>query len=108
MFGNTSLFNIDLDKFQGWLANLLTPIIHQAVEQALAKYSNEEDPDDLLTSDQVAQMFDVTTVTLYKWRKAGRIPHHRLNGSRRVYYKRHELQDALKSMQRGKGRNRRR
>ena len=47
----------------------------------------------LMTRKETANLFKISTVTLYRWVKAGKIPVHAIGG--RIYFKRDEVINSL-------------
>jgi excisionase family DNA binding protein len=77
-------------------------LIVQTIMEVLGKDMPFSEEPELLTSEQVQSILGVSKVTLYQWRKSGKIPYHRI--SRKVYYKKKELMEALIILPKGKGR----
>ncbi|MDZ4785302.1 MAG: helix-turn-helix domain-containing protein [bacterium] len=54
---------------------------------------NGSNDDQLLKRTDVAQMFDVTLVTVHAWMNAGTLPFHRMGG--RTFFKKSEVIESL-------------
>ncbi len=74
----------------------LKDIISNCVRDELNRSSEKSSAPDneLLKIEDAVKIFKVSKVTLFKWRKQGILPFHRI--SSRIYFKRHEVLDALK------------
>jgi excisionase family DNA binding protein len=87
---NIYLTGITLDEFKSF--------IHDSVKIALAELKEEEKPkdDELIKVDEVAAMLKVSKVTVFQWKKTGKIPFYRI--SRKVFFKRNEVLESLKKI----------
>jgi excisionase family DNA binding protein len=74
------------------LRNLVSEIIRNESQ----KQPEPVKPDQLLTRKEAADLLGITLPTLWDWTRKGTIPGYRI--SKRVYYKRPEIDAALKSM----------
>lgn len=59
----------------------------------LAKQFIPKQQDELMTRKQVSEHLKISTVTLWTWTKEGRLTAYTI--SNRIYYKRHEVNQAL-------------
>jgi len=76
----------------------LRTIINEAVGLSIKQLiqstnQNKQEEDPFIKIDEVCQELKVTKVTIHKWKKAGKIPFHRI--SNRVFFKRSEVLSAL-------------
>ncbi len=74
----------------------LREIITECLREELQKSANNSnsDPNELIKIEDAAKLFQVSKVTLYKWRARGILPFHRI--SSRIFFKKSELISALK------------
>ena len=73
-------------------------IIKECVENELDKLSEQLKPkefDELISISAMTKMFNISKVTLHKWKKQGVLPFYRLGG-RRVYFKKNEVLGRLR------------
>ena len=62
------------------------------IKQLLIDKERPQEPDELLTEHQAAELLHVSRVTLHKWRDEGKLPFYRYGT--RIRYKRAELIEA--------------
>lgn len=71
----------------------LVGIIKQSVSDALFQKKDEncmkEPTDDLLSIEDIQILFNVSKVTVHKWKKKGLLPYYKMN--RKVYFKKSEV-----------------
>jgi len=60
-------------------------------------YEPKDDETGWLISDQAAQYLDIKLPTLYKWVRERRIPFYKVPGSRKLKFKREELDQLIES-----------
>jgi len=79
--------------------DLIDKIAAKTAEVLAGKFStnSENDPEDLLTPEEAAKFLKVTSTSLWRMRKAGKIKLYGLGGKR--YYKKSELLNALEVLQ---------
>ena len=89
---NFILTTIGLEQFQ--------EIIRKIVRKEIVNTSPHPSPaeEKLISIKEVAKIFNVSKVTLHKWKKKGLIPFYRV--SSRIYFKKSELIEALQSNKR--------
>lgn len=82
----TSL-NVDdlLDMIDGCIKDALSIKEEAKTEQS--------EPEDLLSIEDIQKIFKVSKVTVHKWKKKGLIPFYKMN--RRVYFKKSEVIDSM-------------
>jgi hypothetical protein len=68
-------------------------IINQGFEKLLKEFQPKQ-PTEFLTRNQVKEMFDVDLSTVHNWTKKGKLKAYGIAG--RVYYKRTEVEQAIK------------
>lgn len=73
------------------LKSMLTEVVKNEID--LLKESLHPSPDELLTREQTAKIFQVDLSTLWHWTKKGKIQSYGIG--HRVYYKRSEIDAAL-------------
>ncbi|MFC4230963.1 helix-turn-helix domain-containing protein [Parasediminibacterium paludis] len=69
------------------------------IEQTVRKVLSEREiqQDKLLSSEEVMQLFSISTTTLQKWRNDGKIPFTRIDN--KIFYSKTEVLEALKTRQ---------
>jgi hypothetical protein len=55
--------------------------------------TNEPQPEDLLSIEDIQKIFNVSKVTVHKWKKKGLIPFYKMN--RKVYFKKSEVINSM-------------
>lgn len=83
----------------------LESLIERSIERALEKTSTNACNDsqvDLLTRQDLADLFEVSLVTISKWTKAGLLPPKIKRGGR-VYYQKIQVMEMLNSKEHGHG-----
>lgn len=68
-------------------------MIESALDSRLDKLSNKPNGNELLTRNEVCEIFKIDLSTLHHWRKKGRIKASGIGG--RVYFKRSDVEAAL-------------
>ena len=77
------------------VVNSIKSYVSLLFEELRSKAQNEDDITTLLiTRQQVAKMFDISTVSLDKWKRAGILPKP-VKMAGRVYYQRQEILDVI-------------
>lgn len=79
----------------------LKAVISEGITDGLQRYAppTPAKPDDeLIKIDAVANMLNVSKVTVFAWKKAGLLPFYRI--SNKVFFKKGEVIDALKKIER--------
>jgi hypothetical protein len=75
----------------------LTGIIQKCITEILStkakKTSDDAVNDDLLNIEDIQKLFNVSKVTVHKWKKKGLIPFYKMN--RKVYFKKSEVINAM-------------
>lgn len=56
----------------------------------------QPDPEELLSLDAIEAEFGINRTTIYRRRRAGEIKQLKKVGDRRVYYRRHDVEELLK------------
>jgi excisionase family DNA binding protein len=79
------IYTISTDEFKA--------ILKGCIREELSKINSAKDEEELLKADEAATLLQVSKMTLYKWRKAGILPFHRI--SSRIYFKKSELLEAM-------------
>lgn len=76
----------------------LKELIKVAVKEALGEKESsqvpQQEPEELLRVNQLAEFLNVSKVTIHNWKREGIIPFHRL--SNKVYFKKSEVISSLK------------
>jgi excisionase family DNA binding protein len=89
---DTLLIQISKDELKAY--------IQEAVKDSLKMIQQpkpiELDSDPLLKIEEICSILHVSKVTIHKWKKAGRIPFHRI--SNRIFFKRCEVIESLKKI----------
>lgn len=80
------------------LVDIIRNCVKEEIEKKPADSTSNKESEELLSIEEVCQIFNVSKVTLYKWKKKGLIPYYKM--SRRVYFKKSEVVDSLKSKKR--------
>lgn len=80
----------------------LLGMINGCIKDALSlktQVSGEQPlPEDLLTITDIQKIFNVSKVTVHKWKKTGLIPFYKMN--RKVYFKKSEVINSMKHKKR--------
>ena len=91
---NTLILNgISIDDFK--------TVISESISNELQKFRPQEPEkqDELIKIEEVAKMLNVSKVTIFAWKKQGKIPFYRI--ANKIYFKRNEVIESLKQI--GKG-----
>lgn len=78
------------------LRHLLRDEINNVLAKEKTNNLSGQSEETLLKRRDIAEMFDVTLVTIHSWMNSGLLPFHRIGG--RTFFKKHEVIDALKSV----------
>ncbi len=81
----TVLYSIPFGEF--------TDLLRKCIREEITLIKSDNQPEELLRIDQVTKLFKVSKVTLYKWRKKGILPFHRVGTI--VYFKMSDLEAIL-------------
>lgn len=87
--------------FSNFTLDDLKSVISESISNELQKFrpqQPDQQDDQLLKIGDIAKMLHVSNVTVFAWKKAGKIPFHRI--SRKIYFKKNEVMDALKKIER--------
>ena len=79
-----------------------TDLISSAIRRELSlflKASEKPKDEELIKIEAVCKMLNVSKVTVWTWKKTGKIPFYRLGG--RIYYKRSEILEAMNKIEGG-------
>ncbi len=81
----------------------LSNLIETSFEKCFRKYQEiqfekPKDPEELLTIEDLVKMFNVSKVTIHKWKKKGIIPFYKMN--RRVFFKKSEVIESMQQKKR--------
>jgi excisionase family DNA binding protein len=80
------IYTIPLDEF--------TDIIKKCIREEMSSSQPQKKDEELIKIADAVKLLGVSKVTIYKWREKGILPYHRI--SSRIYFKKHELLEALK------------
>ena len=80
------------------LAELISEGVRSEIQILKKELLNENANDDLLTREQTAELLHINLSTLWSWTNKKKIKAYGISGTRR-YYKRSEIMDALKQLQ---------
>lgn len=75
-------------------------VISQSISDELQKFKSqtpETNDCELIKIDEVAKMLNVSKVTVFAWKKAGKIPFYRI--ANKVYFKKNEVIESLKKIE---------
>lgn len=75
----------------------LKQLIADAVTSNLKHDETAKGSEELLNTKQLTDKLQVSEITLYKWRREGKLPFHRIN--RNIYYKWNEVVSVLEGME---------
>lgn len=78
----------------------LKNIVCESISQELQKFKQQEpekQDDQLIKIDDVSKMLGVSKVTVFAWKKAGKIPFYRI--SNKIYFKKNEVIESLKKIE---------
>lgn len=80
----------------------LLGMIRECIKDALTLRTQVKNPDpvpeDLITIEDIQNIFRVSKVTVHKWKKRGLLPYYKMN--RKVYFKKSEVIDAMQHKKR--------
>jgi hypothetical protein len=85
----TIFTNLNVDE----LSEIIKKCISEVVSATNKVKPQELPTDDLLNIDDIQKIFNVSKVTVHKWKKKGLIPFYKMN--RKVYFKKSEVIDAM-------------
>jgi Helix-turn-helix domain len=71
------------------LTDIIKKCILEAVSDSNKETTKELPSDDLLNIEDIQKIFNVSKVTVHKWKKKGLIPFYKMN--RKVYFKKSEV-----------------
>lgn len=83
--------------------NEFTDIIKKCIREEMSASLPTNREDELIKATDAAKILGVSKLTLFKWRKAGIIPYHRI--ASRIYFKKRELIEALNTAPKYRRRN---
>lgn len=72
--------------------------IKEVIELSSANSQDQDGGEQLLSIEDVQKIFNVSKVTIHKWKKKGLIPYYKLN--RKVYFKKSEVINSLQDKKR--------
>ena len=75
------------------LVDLIKKCISDAISLKPMTEINEINSDDLLNIEDIQKIFNISKVTVHKWKKKGLIPFYKMN--RKVYFKKSEVLNAM-------------
>ena len=75
------------------LRTLFRDELNQVLSEQKSNSLNGKSDDQLLKRTDVAQMFEVSLVTVHAWMKSGTLPFHRIG--RRTFFKKNEVMESL-------------
>jgi excisionase family DNA binding protein len=81
------IYSMPLEEFK--------TVLKKCIREEMTISKPEGKQEDLIRISDAVRLLKVSKITLYKWRKAGIIPYHRI--ASRIYFKRSELIEALRS-----------
>ncbi len=88
--------------FTNYQIEELTDLIKSCLRSELKKLPQQTEEnkqqEELLSIEDIQQMFRVSKVTIHEWKKKGILPYYKMN--RRVYFKKSEVIDSLKHKKR--------
>ncbi len=85
---------LSFEEFTQTIKDCVTEVLYQDTQDKTSK----EVPEELLTISDVQEIFQVSKVTIHKWKKLGLIPFYKVN--RKLYFKKSEILESLKEKQR--------
>ena len=86
----TLSINITIEE----LRDVIKDSVREAIAAQIKAQSTTEE--ELIKIEEVAEMLKVSKVTIFTWKKAGKIPFHRI--ARKIFFKRSEVLEALKQI----------
>lgn len=87
-----------IDLTMGDLYNVINDIVEKQLEDFKQKFfSKSVKGKDILTRKQTAELLGITLPTLREWTKTGKIKCYNVGNSRKVFYRREEVEAALKA-----------
>ncbi|MFH1051552.1 MAG: helix-turn-helix domain-containing protein [bacterium] len=85
------LNNVSIDDLKGLISESFESVINKFRPQ-----EPEKQDDQLIKIDEVAKMLNVSKVTVFAWKKAGKFPFYRI--SNKIYFRKNEILSALKKI----------
>jgi excisionase family DNA binding protein len=82
-------FSIEFSELQSLIEQAVTVAIGNSLPEL-----KQEEPEEILSRQQVADIFGRSLVTIHDWMNKGLLPYYRMN--RKVYFKRSEVMAAMK------------
>jgi len=86
------LYGINVEELKDFISKSVTTGIQNFLSQ------ENEKQDQLINVEEVTRLLNVSKVTVFKWKKEGRIPFYRIG--RRIFFKKQEVLDSLKKIER--------
>jgi hypothetical protein len=77
---------------------MIKKCISDAISLKLKEGDQETPADDLLNIEDIQKIFNVSKVTVHKWKKKGLIPFYKMN--RKVYFKKSEIINSMNNKKR--------
>jgi hypothetical protein len=85
----TIFTNLNVDD----LFDMIKKCVADAVSLKPKEGTKENPSDDLLNIEDIQKIFNVSKVTVHKWKKKGLLPFYKMN--RKVYFKKSEVIDSM-------------
>jgi excisionase family DNA binding protein len=74
--------------------NIVSECVQAEIQRTASPAVSDSEDEALITIEQAIALFNVSRMTILKWRRKGLIPYYRM--ARRVYFKKSELLTAMK------------
>lgn len=84
------LIPIQINEFK----ELIKQCVKSELDNSESSAKENQNPDDLISIQEVQKLLSVSKVTIHKWKNSGLLPYHKLN--RRLYFKKQEVLNSLK------------
>jgi hypothetical protein len=86
--------SLDVDDLLGMIRGCIKDALTLKTQEKVP----EPIPEDLLSIEDIQNVFKVSKVTVHKWKKKGLLPFYKMN--RKVYFKKSEVIDAMQHKKR--------
>jgi hypothetical protein len=75
------------------LIDIIKKSVSDVISSKKTEASNDPPPEDLMNIEDIQKIFNVSKVTVHKWKKKGLLPYYKMN--RKVYFKKSEVIDSM-------------
>lgn len=75
------------------LIDIIKKSVSDVISSKKTEASIDPPPEDLMNIEDIQKIFNVSKVTVHKWKKKGLLPYYKMN--RKVYFKKSEVIDSM-------------